>query len=82
MLDLSIEEAKNVSKYLKSKFVRFLISLAKANQNGTRKTYRFVPRQDFTNSSDINWNELVDEQLYKKYMLTDSEIKFIERRIK
>lgn len=81
-LDLSIEEAKNVSKYLKSKFVRFLISLAKANQNGTRKTYRFVPRQDFTNSSDINWNELVDAQLYKKYMLTDSEIKFIERRIK
>lgn len=73
--------AKNISKYLKSKFVRYLISLAKANQNGTRKTYRFVPNQDFSNDSIIDWSKDIDEQLYRIYSLTFDEIKIIEEII-
>ena len=80
-LDLSKAEAINLSKYLKTKFVKFLISLAKANQNGTRKTYRFVPRQNFTSDSDLNWDLPLDIQLYSKYQLTENEISLIESRI-
>ncbi|MFR0621734.1 Eco57I restriction-modification methylase domain-containing protein [Limosilactobacillus mucosae] len=81
---LSLVEAKNITRYLKTKFCRFLISLAKANQNGTRQTYRFVPNQDFTKHSDIDWTKLIpeiDQQLYKKYGLSDEEIKFIETKV-
>ncbi len=81
----SIDKAKHGQKYLKTKFVRCLISLAKANQNGTRKTYRFVPLQDFTPNSDIDWTKSIaeiDQQLYKKYGLDEDEINFIESNVK
>ena len=74
-----------LSRYLKTKFVRMLIMLAKANQNGTRKTYRFVPLQNFTNESDINWSQSIaeiDQQLYRKYELSEEEIMFIEENVK
>ena len=51
----------------------------------TSNIYYFVPMQDFTNKSDINWNKTVlevDQQLYKKYSLTQEEIDFIESTIK
>jgi superfamily II DNA or RNA helicase len=82
---LSFETASNLEKYLKTKFARFLISIAKANQNGTRQTYRFVPLQDFTPQSDIDWTQSIpdiDRQLYKKYGLDDKEIAFIEDKVK
>ena len=69
------EQAKNLSKYLKTKFARFMHSIAKASQDATAKTFCFVPVQDFSKS----WT---DEQLYKKYNLTDEEINFIEINIK
>ncbi|WP_353485826.1 Eco57I restriction-modification methylase domain-containing protein [Apilactobacillus xinyiensis] len=84
-LDLDYECAENIEKYLKTKFVRYLISLAKANQNGTRQTYRFVPIQDFTKNSDINWNNnisLINNQLYRKYNINESESKYINKQIK
>ena len=46
---------------------------------------QFVPLQDFTSDSDIDWNKTIpeiDQQLYKKYKLTEEEIAFIERMIK
>ena len=70
---------------MKTKFVRFLISLAKANQNGTRKTYRFVPLQDFTDQSDVPWHLTIpeiDQYLYQKYGLSQEEIDFIEEKVK
>ena len=76
--------AKNVIKYMKSKFFRMMVSIRK-NKNMTQDTYKFAPLQDFTNKSDINWNcsiEEIDKQLYKKYNLTSEEIKFIESMIK
>ncbi len=86
-INLDLDEIKsiNLSKYLKTKFVRFLHSLAKASQDATSKTYRFVPVQDFTSNSDINWSKSIseiDKQLYVKYGLTDDEIAFIEEKIK
>ena len=74
-LNLDEKSAENLSNYLKTKFARFLLSLAKTSQHGTRKTYRFVPVLDFNES----WN---DEKLYKKYGLSQDEIDCIESSIK
>lgn len=60
-------------------------SLAKASQNATAKTFKFVPLQDFTTNSDIDWSKSIseiDRQLYSKYGLTAEEIGFIESMIK
>lgn len=75
--DLSLTEmmATNLSGYLRTKFARFMLSLAKSSQHGTAKTYTFVPQQDFSKP----WT---DEELYKKYGLTQEEISFIESMIK
>lgn len=74
-LDLTQEEASNLSNYLRTRFARFLLSLAKISQHGTSKTYRFIPLQDFSKS----WT---DAELYAKYGLTAEEIDFIESKIK
>lgn len=84
-LSLSNQSANNLSNYLKTKFSRFLLSLAKISQHGTAKTYQFVPIQDFTDDSDIDWSKSIsdiDKQLYAKYGLTEEEIDFIEKSIK
>ena len=78
-------EAENLAKYFHSKFARFLHGLAKASHDATSKTYRFVPLQDFTENSDIDWSKSIadiDKQLYAKYGLTAEEIAFIESMIK
>ena len=70
---------------MKTKFFRYLVSIKKKTQNGPRGVYQFVPLQNFTNKSDIDWSKSVaeiDSQLYKKYKLTDEEIQFIESTIK
>lgn len=85
VLNLNKTSASNLSKYFTTKFVRLLHSLAKASQDATSKTYKFVPLQDFTNSSDIDWSKSIpeiDQQLYTKYKLNEKEIGFIERMIK
>ena len=57
----------------------------KISQHATQSVYRLVPLQNFTSSSDIDWNKAIteiDQQLYIKYSLTDEEIAFIESMIK
>jgi len=84
-LNLNKESATNLANYCFTKFTRFMHSLAKASQHGTAKTYKFVPLQDFTSKSDINWTksiEEIDQQLYKKYKLSNDEIEFMEKMIK
>ena len=71
----SDEEARNFVSYIKTKFVRILISSIKLTQDCLSGVFRFVPLQDFTKP----WT---DEELYKKYNLTDEEIAFIESMIK
>lgn len=81
----SREEAGNTSKYINCKFVRALLGVAKATQDITPSTWRYVPLQDFTSSSDIDWSrsvEDIDHQLYRKYGLDDAEIEFIESHVK
>ena len=51
----------------------------------SKSNFRFVPLQDFTSQSDIDWSVSIpdiDEQLYQKYGLSDDEIAFIEKMIK
>ncbi len=74
-MELDEVMCKNLSLYLHTKFARFCHSLAKASQDATAKTYRFVPIQDFSKP----W---IDAELYEKYGLTDDEIAFIESMIK
>jgi superfamily II DNA or RNA helicase len=71
----SESECANVLKYLKTRFVRALIAMATSTQQMSKANFRFVPLQDFTKP----WT---DEELYKKYNLTDEEIAFIESMIK
>lgn len=78
-------EAINLSKYMNTKFFRFMLGIMKISQVLTSNVYKFVPIQDFTSKSDIGWKlsiEEIDRQLYKKYKLTKEEIKFIEGMIK
>lgn len=84
-LELNKLSATNLCKYFTTKFARFQHGIGKASQDATSKTYKFVPLQDFTSKSDIDWKlsiEEIDKQLYKKYKLTKEEIKFIEDMIK
>lgn len=59
--------------------------MLKATQNGSKPVFRMIPLQDFTDKSDINWNTSIadiDQQLYKKYGLSQEEIDFIETHVK
>lgn len=79
------EEAENTLKYIKSKFVRLLLGIRKKTQHNPSSVWKYVPIQDFTKNSDIDWNKSIseiDKQLYKKYNLSDDEISFIEEKIK
>ena len=79
------EDACSCVKYLKSKLVRILLATVKVTQDNKRNTWRNVPLQDFTPSSDIDWSKSIpeiDQQLYAKYGLDESEIAFIESHVK
>ena len=78
-------EAVNLMNYLKTSFSRFLLLQALSSMNISKEKFCFVPIQDFTKNSDINWSKSIsdiDKQLYKKYKLTKQEIAFIEKTIK
>ncbi len=80
------QESDALVKYLKTKFTRVLLGIKKITQdNATKETWSKVPMQDFSISSDIDWNksiDLIDAQLYRKYKLSDDEIDFIESKAK
>jgi hypothetical protein len=78
-------EADAVLKYIKTKFARALLGVLKVTQDLNADKWKYVPLQDFTPTSDIDWSKSVadiDQQLYKKYGLTPDEIKFIETHVK
>ncbi|MEG1751946.1 MAG: Eco57I restriction-modification methylase domain-containing protein [Clostridia bacterium] len=82
---LNENEPQNIIKYIQSKFFRFLVLQKKKTQNVSRGVFEFVPIQNFTNTSDINWSKSIseiDEQLYNKYSLDDKERAFIESHVK
>ena len=78
-------EANNAYKYLCTKFSRFLLLQALPTLDIRKERFIFVPMQEFTANSDIDWNksiEGIDAQLYAKYNLSNEEIAFIESMIK
>ena len=68
-------EANNLFKYLRTKFVRFLVAQTTSTQHIAKMNFCFVPVQNFSKP----WS---DEDLYAKYGLTDEEIAFIDSMIK
>ena len=79
------DEAEAILKYIKTKFARTCLGILKVTQNNAKPTWKYVPLQDFTENSDIDWTKSVaeiDKQLYAKYGLTDEEIFFIETNVK
>ncbi|MBO4463347.1 MAG: Eco57I restriction-modification methylase domain-containing protein [Prevotella sp.] len=68
-------EALNMCRYVCTKTFRFLLLQALTSIHITKDSFLFVPQQDFSKP----WT---DEELYKKYGLTDEEIAFIESMIR
>ena len=76
------QEALNCQKYIKTKFARALLAVKKVTQEATLEAWEYVPQQDFTSNSDIDWSKSIreiDRQLYDKYGLSKQERGFIER---
>ena len=68
------QDAERYAAYLRTRFVRFLVSLRKSTQDAARDVYAFVP--------DVPLDRLWDDTaLYKRYALTDEEIAFIESQV-
>lgn len=79
------QEAQNTLKYVKSKFARTMLGVLKITQDNPKDKWKYVPLQDFTQNSDIDWSQSIpeiDQQLYKKYGLSQVEINFIENKVK
>lgn len=71
----SQQEAKRFAAYLRTRFVRFLISLRKNTQDLFSERFAFVPDLPM----DRNWT---DEMLYEKYGISKSEVTFIESMVR
>ena len=65
------QSARRYAAYLRTRFVRFLVSLRKSTQHANRSVYAFVPDIPLNR----NWT---DEKLYERYGVTKDEIGFIE----
>jgi hypothetical protein len=68
------EQALRYSSYLRTRFVRFMVSLRKSTQHATRDVYSFVPDLPL----DRTWT---DSLLYARYGLTAEEIQFLESQV-
>jgi len=78
-------DAEAVLRYICTKFARALLGVLKVTQHITSPKWKYVPIQDFTATSDINWSQpipKIDRQLYKKYGFDETEIEFIESHVK
>ncbi len=79
------DEASNLLKYVKTKFFRAMVGVKKTAVFNYKDSFTFVPIQNFSIKSDINWSNSIsdiDKQLYDKYKLNDKEISFIENRVR
>ena len=79
------KEAENTEIYIKTKFARTMLGILKITQDCPGPKWKYVPLQDFTPQSDIDWSKTIpeiDQQLYKKYGLSKEEIDFIETNVK
>lgn len=70
------KQATLFAKYIKTKFVRYLISLTLSSMHIVKDNFQFVPIPE---SFD---EEATDELLYRKYNLSAEEINWIEAHIR
>lgn len=80
----TLQEAEALEKYIKTKFLRALLGVWKVTQDNPQRVWQSIPMQDFTPQSDIDWTKSIpdiDQQLYRKYGLTQDEIDFIESHV-
>lgn len=78
-------EAEACQKYVKTKFARAMLGVLKVTQHNPASAWKYVPRQDFTSASDIDWSQplpQIDQRLYAKYGLDSGETAFIESKVK
>lgn len=78
-------EAENAMKYIKTKFARIMLGVLKVTQDNPAPKWKYVPLQDFTPNSDIDWTKSIpeiDQKLYAKYGLSQDEIDFIEEKVR
>lgn len=78
-------EIENIAIYVHTKLCRAMLGVLKITQDCPGPKWKYVPLQDFTPNSDIDWSQSVagiDKQLYKKYGLDENEITFIESHVK
>lgn len=79
------QDAENLLEYIKTKFCRVMLDILKITQHNPAPKWKYVPLQDFTPNSDIDWSKPIHEidlQLYRKYRLDEKEIEFIETHVK
>lgn len=83
---VTMNEAINYMKYIKTKLLRLLVWCnCEMLSSVSPDRFQLVPLQDFTSNSDIDWSQSIadiDKQLYKKYNLSEEEIAYIEKTIK
>jgi len=80
----TIGEAEALCKYIATKFARALLGALKTTQDITPEKWKFVPQQDFSDQSDIDWSLSIDEinsLLYDKYHLSEKERAFIDEKV-
>lgn len=71
----TLTEAERMCDFLRTKLVRFLLTLRSVNQSVGRQTFGFVPDLPM----DKDWT---DDLLNKKYALSEDEIAFIDSMIR
>jgi len=75
------KEQTSCHNYIKTNFFKALLFFGRGTMQVSQDVFRFIPLQDFTSKSDIDWSKSINEidhQLQKKYGLSKSEINFIE----
>lgn len=81
----SQSEAENARKYVRTRFARTMLGVLKVTQELGPQKWAYVPIQNFTSNSDVDWSKSyseIDQQLYAKYSLSPDEISFIEAYVK
>jgi site-specific DNA-methyltransferase (adenine-specific) len=71
----SEKACQSVAAYLRTRFVRFIVSLRKPSQDAPRSVYTWVPQQIW----DREWT---DNDLYEKYDITAEEQAYITEMIR
>lgn len=78
-------EMESLAKYIQTVFFKAALYFGRGSMQVSKDVFRFVPWQNFTQNSDIDWTkpiEELDRQLFKTFEFKQPEIDFIEKIIK